>query len=593
MSTRKLLTSCFALLGAGCTAGPEPPYYHGPAIVLGIHVADPPPNPGPHVQVSLDFVPYCAPYDALSPDGRGAGSEGFGAVPFEPSAARMNVTVTSSYSRYQGPCQGAARFFRPSVHFDFEGNGVAGLRPGTWLTNAFVVHAPVALAFAPFGPDGPHVSVPVGTSIVRRTCGMPGSSGALELASSDSVLEFQRRPIDLPMDGSAQLEEDERRFLTGCGITPPPPSMGTRIGLDTPGALVWSGDQTRLYYLVPPLTDTGPLWQRPPVSLRSLPSGGGAPIELVAGISGRLLVAPSSGEVFVQDLDSGIERGQPQADGSVVLTRLAIPVAQTNSPMFSPDGKWIALVGGAAPFQTTIWDVAASAARTGAPGTAVGWAPDSRRLAFRGPAEGLRTPFFVEDVQTGVSSPVGSGDGFLWSSQGAPAIVHSPMAAGSSLTIDILDSGAATRTVQLFSAGGAIAWADGRPIRIFGAPWAILQTLDGNKWNSFPGSNAGLAIEDPLAGAPRTIVPTSETAPQSYAAYPELLSNDGTVLTWTRRCFGLYGTVCVFQLHQITLPGGADRVVAVSNDPPVSALSPDRRRIAIGTSRGIFVKELP
>ena len=81
--------------------------------------------------------------------------------------------------------------------------------------------------------------------------------------------------------------------------------------------------------------------------------------------------------------------------------------------------------------------------------------------------------------------------------------------------------------------------------------------------------------------------------PEDGGSALTVTSFDNVALVWTRKCLGLYDTVCTFQLHRIALPDGTDTVVAVSPDPPVSALSPDHRRIAIGTRSGIFVKDLP
>jgi len=64
-------------------------------------------------------------------------------------------------------------------------------------------------------------------------------------------------------------------------------------------------------------------------------------------------------------------------------------------------------------------------------------------------------------------------------------------------------------------------------------------------------------------------------------------------LLWTRSCLGMFETVCSYALHRFTLPEGADQVVAISDEYPVMAVSPDQKRIAVSTRRGIFVKDLP
>jgi hypothetical protein len=64
-------------------------------------------------------------------------------------------------------------------------------------------------------------------------------------------------------------------------------------------------------------------------------------------------------------------------------------------------------------------------------------------------------------------------------------------------------------------------------------------------------------------------------------------------LIWARKCQGLYETVCSYYLHRITLPGGADQIVAVGDSAAPVAISVSGHRFAIAALDGIHIGDLP
>ena len=140
------------------------------------------------------------------------------------------------------------------------------------------------------------------------------------------------------------------------------------------------------------------------------------------------------------------------------------------------------------------------------------------------------------------------------------------------LDVDLLPpAGGASRQQHFGTRSGTLVWAGDRLVRLARLPWHLLSVGD---YGSV-GGGVGLELEDPGDGARRTIVPTDEMEPEDGGSALTVTSFDNVALVWTRKCLGLYDTVCTFQLHRIALPDGTDTVVAVSPDPPVSALSPD------------------
>jgi hypothetical protein len=70
-------------------------------------------------------------------------------------------------------------------------------------------------------------------------------------------------------------------------------------------------------------------------------------------------------------------------------------------------------------------------------------------------------------------------------------------------------------------------------------------------------------------------------------------STAGTTLVWARKCLGLYETVCSYYLHRITLPGGADQIVAVGDSAAPVAITVSGHRFAIAALDGIHIGDLP
>ncbi|HXU81724.1 MAG TPA: hypothetical protein VN914_10035, partial [Polyangia bacterium] len=143
--------------------------------------------------------------------------------------------------------------------------------------------------------------------------------------------------------------------------------------------------------------------------------------------------------------------------------------------------------------------------------------------------------------------------------------------------------GAALGTFHFSSVFGPHAWLGDRLVTLNPLPWQVV-TVDGY---SAIDREAGLELEDPARGVRRTIVPTSEAPDRSAFA------SETVLLQWTQRCLGFYRTACTYQLHRLSLSDGGDQIIATTPQLAAFALSPDHKRVAIGTPEGIFVKDLP
>jgi hypothetical protein len=111
-----------------------------------------------------------------------------------------------------------------------------------------------------------------------------------------------------------------------------------------------------------------------------------------------------------------------------------------------------------------------------------------------------------------------------------------------------------------------------------------------SEWGSvsFEGSS-GLSLIDPSIGVERTIL---DTAIGPITLVPGSWPLD-TAFVWAKNCLGLFDTVCSYALLRVTLTTGVVQTVAVSHDLVPVGISSDGRRLALGTSKGLYVKDLP
>jgi hypothetical protein len=579
-----------ALALAACTASPQQPEYFLPAALsLPVHLADAP-APGearPYLSVALDPIAYCSPGAPDAGKGFEPGKGGSATlVPFEPGASVQQIRFTGSGGAGLA-CGGSGlpgvRFFRPSALLQGPPYAV-----GTWVAHGrHIAWSQWPSTLALFGPEGPKVSLPVGYSALRTGC----QNGRLvpTVEALDRVIELDRAGRGVELTGRAGLEREQRDLLAGCGLTPPALDPGTRVGLDAPDTLRWSPDGVRLYYLMGQATISGEAI----TSLRSVPVNGGAATELAEGLMAHMLLVPASGDVYVMDTQPGLLRGRPQPDGSLQLQAIPDPFR-----LVSPDGRWIA---GEPPSKqgsrVVIYDVMTGQSRDVDAGWPIAWSPDSKRLAYQQQSDAGADPTVnLWSPETGQVAALGPGWRVQWLPGGELILgVLNPRTDATDQnrppteTIRVLGPGEAPLGQFHFAdPSGPHAWVSNRLVRLAGVPWS-LQTIGAMIGVS---ALAGLELEDPTAGTRRTVIPTDRMLAQQLENATLVLA-EGVVLAWVQQCLGFYQTACTHQLHRLSLADGGDQIVAVTAGLTAFALSPDQRRVAIGTRAGIFVKDLP
>ena len=579
--TRTKLLAIAALSLAACTSGPEQPLFvQGVALSLQVHLADPP-TPAelrPTLGLLLEPLAFCSAggFDPAYSFNREAGGLAGGSAPFDPAAPSTRVTIYSNSTRGL-PCTNGSnlRFFRIEASLRDESQAM-----GTWISRGQQVawsDWPVTLSL--FGPDGPKVSLPRGYSVLHETCG-PGGL-ALTADPTDRLIELHRPGESESWSGPAGLQAEQRQLLAGCGVTPPAIDVGARIGLDGPRALRWSADGSRLYYFV----------ERDGLArLRAVPLAGGATAELAADLRTDILVAASSGDVFV-GRGLTLVRGRPLPDGTLVEEpmpdRFVVP---------SPDGRWIA--GDPrrdAGYTAAIYDVTTGQTRDLEPGGNAMWSPDSKYLAYHpaAPAGPDPGPVKVWSVDRGESVALGPGFRTEWLPGGQLILGdwNRNMTAEETIGVFTPDGGKLGQ-FHFTSRRGVHLWLGDRLVQLAGVPWSPLMVGDSTAILG----QAGLELEDPARGVRRLELPTSQMAIDNFelAESPLAVSlSEGVAVFWMYGCLGFYRSVCSYQLHRLSLSDGGDQVVATAPALSAFALSPDHRRVAIGTPDGIFVKDLP
>lgn len=243
---------------------------------------------------------------------------------------------------------------------------------------------------------------------------------------------------------------------------------------------------------------------------------------------------------------------QVHADGAVIPKTLPIP----NWGGVSPDGHWIWY------FETStdpaqvgfnmLWDLstgvgrlAGGSAQTGMPG----WSPASELVQCESggftcdlvaPETGIVLRQFSFPA---LGYPPVSGDlDFHWGTNDEPVLLAAP-----------------------------VLWLPQQTVRAPNPVGAVESELDFGLLLRDLGSNSDpVQVLPPEAGL--TIYGTSTA---------------GTALVWARKCQGLYETVCSYYLHRITLPGGANQIVAVGDSAAPVAISVSGHRFAIAALDGI------
>ena len=546
---------------AGCTAGAlDQPSESHPAMNLRVQLAGTPPDAATYIRVSLTEIPYCPASDVS------------GVLPIEPRDAPVEtdlapwqhlnsgpdgitpVTVSSGGDpRAFGCVQWVPliRFFRPELV------SAPGLPDRPWddpwtAPDTIIAYTMEAATFTPFGPEDAPITLPPGYSILRRTCGST-EPWQLQVVSPSEPVVFQPPaayvPLPQPLPSpSAVLESTERAMLSDCPAGLPPADLGRRVSFDRPISLAFSADAQQLYMLMP--ADPGD--PQHAAALRSVNVADGSLQQVIDVPLGRRVTITDNGDLYVATQTS-LVRVDRQANGTDLGTTLPIP-----GGLVSPDGRWIAYWDSSsdnAPSGVAlkIWDVAAAEARViDESGIPVRWTPSSLLLQEefgqnRVDAYLLRDPSSGQLIQRYSFSSMGYGREVFWGTEG-PLLLEAP-----------------------------ILWTPQQPVAR--AKWVTYQGPDERDF--------GLTINDLRTGDVRMAIGPGAGSVSFAATAP------GFAFVWTRKCMGLFETVCGFTLHQVDLGAGTDKVVALAGSEASVAVSRTADRVAIVARDGIYIKDLP
>jgi hypothetical protein len=589
MTSRTVLW--LGLLGTGCTPGPDQPgAFQGTAVALQAHVIEPPAE-AVSIELLMDAVPYCVPA-TLDPGGPpvsqivDSGGHG-GPKPFDPGAPSTRVTFSGGTpAACSNDSPPALRFFVPRVVF---GTSRGTQADGIWVArDQHLAYAGGESTFSPFGATLAPVRLPAGYSLLRRTCQAPQTVSAEPV---DQLVEFRHLTgtagrSTAHRDPRAELEQQERSFLESCGVRAPREDLGARVSLDWATRLAWSPDGGTLYYLVA----SRERHIVPTHDLRSTPVASGPPVELVTDISGKALEAPGSGDVYVQTIEGSGLRGHLSG-----AERKFEPVPGTT---VSPDGAWI-VFNDQEP-RLFVLEVQTGVTHLVDLGFGGAWSPDSRHLAYTQtspmPSRSQSVGVWSTETRSTIALLPGSGGRTTWLPDGR--LLTSIDSSLVTLFSADLNARLELRFPPAPGPGGqgflaplfAHIWVGDRLVRVAAfEPWNVAEVQVKFGVTSLGGTVVGLAMQEPNTNTIEMMLPP-DTLPI------EVQPVGGTrnaVLVWSRKCLGLYETVCSFRLHQFSLPDGQERIVATSDEPVVMALSPDHRKVAISNSRGIFIKDLP
>jgi hypothetical protein len=111
--------------------------------------------------------------------------------------------------------------------------------------------------------------------------------------------------------------------------------------------------------------------------------------------------------------------------------------------------------------------------------------------------------------------------------------------------------------------------------------------------NDASGRGSGLSLFDPATGFVRQILARSAGMLEASPIGSSPISSLDVMFVWLTKCLGMFDTLCSSSLVKINLVDATVQTVAVSSNTGPVGLSSNGRRIALGASNGIYVKELP
>jgi hypothetical protein len=560
---RMRLALCVGLL-AGCS-GEAIDQPTSPELAMELHVrlAEEAPAAATEMTVYLAPVHYC-PF-SISSGSASSPDTSTNSIwwPLDRTAPTMTVPVASGgdpdgfgcTSWGAGQTVPLVRFFDP--HLLLRPSALGPAVPWT-PHDAIIAYADVPVSFTPFGPTDQPIVLGAGYSILRRICGTAGTSWQLQVDSLDARIDFYPpEPFRFqypPPSVSALLEQSERKLLSLCGVEPPPLNLGRQVSFDRAASLAFSADEQKLLYLLPIDTED-PAHGAP---LRSIDLASDSIQQLAIVPYGRSVQTAATGDIFVPT-DTSPVQVQVLADGTVTPKTLAIP----NWGGVSPDGHWISYyIMSTDPAQgesNMLWDLSTGVGRlAGGPAQAwMDWSPASELVECE--SRGFTCDFVAPETgiilrqfsSPSLGLPPVSGDlDFHWGTNDEPVLLAAP-----------------------------VLWYPQQTVRAPNPPGAVEGTGE---------LDFGLILQDLGSNGDAVQVLPPEAGLTSYGT-----STAGTALIWARKCQGLYETVCSYYLHRITLPGGADQIVAVGDSAAPVAISVSGHRFAIAALDGIHIGDLP
>jgi hypothetical protein len=317
-------------------------------------------------------------------------------------------------------------------------------------------------------------------------------------------------------------------------VTGPAIDLGTRLFFDRAQEIAWAPDDASLYYLS--VTEANVRTES--LALRRVRLADSLASELAAVPYGNSLQVDKTGAVYVFDNES-LWTLAPTA--SAVLAKT--PYLRTAA--VSPDGRWIAhwpWDDNRSPIM--IWDTAAGADTATIDGTFAGWSPDAR-LAY-------------------------------WSPQGHLGAMSPAVPGGDPRTFPYGDD----HTWGTYFT--SVVWSSTGPL--------VARSVQANDAS---GRGSGLSLFDPATGFVRQILARSAGMLEASPIGSSPISSLDVMFVWLTKCLGMFDTLCSSSLVKINLVDATVQTVAVSSNTGPVGLSSNGRRIALGASNGIYVKELP
>jgi|GEM_PF-2385465 len=523
-----------AISACSCSAGPNGPQlydYQAPAANVHVRYLDWPASD--QNEVTLQWVHWTGTGDSLT-----SSWNGFAFAQLHANEALFPLVAGGQKS---SPEDSSPRFFSL---FTSSGSGGASSSLTCWTKpGLFLVYAQSPTTWSPFALADQAVTFPQGYSWLRRTCGpLPGKS-QLEVRSIDEVVEFQRVNKDDRANAKSQLEALEQDSLVACGIAPPPTELGTRISFDRAQSIVWSPDSTSLYYL----NRADPLDPTKSVVLRQIRLADSLQTEIALVAHGGGLQMTQTGALFASDQDHLLALASTSPPSLVATT---LPANAT----VSPNGRWIAYGNAYASVTDRvslhIWDIKTGADLTVLDGSFAGWSPDSLVAYW------LRSSDVTDDYR-----PSGLGV----------------------ISLDALGSGPKTYPVVPPPPPLAVpVWTSSGPL-LARSPYNR-QSEAGTCIGCF----GGLSLLDPTTGVERAILDASAG---DIRVQPEPVRD--FMFAWATNCLGLFDTICSTSLIRVNLLDATVQTIGANPAILSAAISFDGHRVALSTSDGIYVKDLP